>query len=147
MSLRARLSEEMKTAMKAKDTLRLSSIRLILSAVRNREIDLKKELDDQEIVEVIASLVKQRKESIKVYSDAGRTDLAEKEERELSCLLEFLPPQLTEDEIGELVLQAIVETGAQGARDMGKVMKALMSKVAGRADGRLVSEIVRQKLA
>jgi len=147
MSLRARLSEEMKTAMKAKDTLRLSSIRLILSAVRNREIDLKKELDDQEIVEVIASLVKQRKESIKVYSDAGRTDLAEKEERELSCLLEFLPPQLSEDEIGELVLQAIVETGAQGARDMGKVMKALMSKVAGRADGRLVSEIVRQKLA
>lgn len=147
MSLRARLSEEMKSAMKAKDALKLSSIRLILSAVRNREIDLKKELDDQGIVEVVASLVKQRKESIKVYSDAGRADLAEKEERELSCLLEFLPQQLTEDEIGELVLQAIAETGAQGAKDMGKVMKALMPKVAGRADGRLVNETVRQKLA
>ncbi|MBI1921235.1 MAG: GatB/YqeY domain-containing protein [Geobacter sp.] len=147
MSLRARLSEEMKSAMKARDSLKLSSIRLILSAVRNKEIDQKKELDDQGIVEVIASLVKQRKESIKVYSDAGRADLAEKEERELFCLLEFLPQQLTEDEIGELVLQAIAETGAQGAKDMGKVMKALKSKVAGRADGRLVNEIVRQKLA
>lgn len=147
MTLRARLSEEMKSAMKARETLKLSVIRLVLSAVRNREIDQKKESDDQGVTEVIASLVKQRKESIKLYSEAGRSDLAEKEEAELAYLLEFLPSQLTREELEGLVAQAVAESGAQGAKDMGKVMKILMPRVAGRADGKTVNEIVRAKLA
>lgn len=146
MTLRTRLTDEMKSAMKARETLKLSAIRLILSALKNREIDQKKELDDQGIIEVIATLVKQRKESIKVYSDAGRTDLAEKEEAELACLLEFLPQQLSREEVEALVVKAVVDSGAQGPKDMGKVMKLLMPQVAGRADGKLVNDIVREKL-
>ena len=149
MTLRTRLTDEMKSAMKARETLKLSAIRLILAALKNREIEQKQkqELDDQGIIEVIATLVKQRKESIKVYSDAGRTDLAAKEEAELTCLLDFLPQQLTREEIEALVVKAVAESGAQGPKEMGKVMKLLMPQVAGRADGKLVNDIVREKLA
>lgn len=146
MELRETLSEEMKTAMKAKDVLRLSTIRLIRSAVKYKDIELKRELADQEIVEVIATLVKQRRESIRLFSDAGRTDLADKEELELDVLLGFLPRQLSRDEVSALVDQAIAESGAQGGKDMGKVMKALMPHVAGRADGKMVSDLVKAKL-
>ena len=146
MSLRDRLNDEMKDAMRARDDLRLSAIRLVRSAVKNREIDRKVELDDEGIAEVIASLVKQRRESIRMFSEAGRTDLVEKEERELSVLTGFLPQQLTGEEIISLARQAIAETGAQGSRDMGMVMKALKPLVAGRADGRLVSEAVKDLL-
>ena len=146
MSLRERLSDEMKQAMKARDELRLSTIRLIRSAVKNRDIELKRELSDQEIVEAIATLVKQRRESIRLFLDAGRQDLVDKEERELTVLLEFLPQQLNREEVAALVDKAIAESGAQGARDMGKVMKVLMPHVAGRADGKMVSDVVREKL-
>ena len=146
MSLRERLSDEMKQAMKARDELRLSTIRLIRSAVKNRDIELKRELSDQEIVEAIATLVKQRRESIRLFADAGRQDLVDKEERELTVLLEFLPQQLNREEVAALVDKAIAESGAQGARDMGKVMKVLMPHVAGRADGKMVSDVVREKL-
>ena len=146
MTLRERLSEKMKAAMKARDELRLSTVRLVRSAVKNRDIELKREIDDQEIVESIATLVKQRRESIRLFSDAGRQDLADKEERELAILVEYLPQQLSREEIGALVERIIVESGAQGGKDMGKVMKALMPHVAGRADGKLVSEVVREKL-
>jgi uncharacterized protein YqeY len=146
MALRERLSEEMKNAMKARDDLRLSTIRLIRSAVKNRDIDLKRELNEQEIVELIASLGKQRRESIRMFGEAGRQDLVEKEEKELVVLLEFLPQQLGREEVAALVEKIIAECGAQGARDMGKVMKALMPHVAGRADGKLVSDLVREKL-
>lgn len=147
MSLRERLNEEMKRAMKAREDLRLSAIRLVRSAVKNREIELRHEFDDREISEVIASLVKQRRESIRLFQEAGRNDLVEKEEKELATLLEFLPPQLERAELEELVARIIVECGAEGSRDMGKVMKALQPHVAGRADGRVVSEVVREKLA
>jgi uncharacterized protein YqeY len=147
MSLRERLTEEMKGAMKARDDLRLSTIRLIRAAVKNREIELKHEFDDREISEVMASLVKQRRESIRLFQEAGRSDLVEKEERELATLLEFLPPQLGREELEDLVARIIVECGAAGSKDMGKVMKALQPHVAGRADGRIVSEVVREKLA
>ncbi|GFE57514.1 GatB/YqeY domain-containing protein [Geobacter sp. AOG1] len=147
MSLKDQLTEEMKLAMKARDELRLSVIRLVRSAVKNREIDQKRELDDQGINEVIASLVKQRRESIRMFGEAGRADLVAKEEQELQVLLAFLPRQLDREEVGELVAKAIAASGAQGPKDMGLVMKALQSQVAGRADGKMVSEVVREKLA
>ncbi|HEY6837218.1 MAG TPA: GatB/YqeY domain-containing protein [Geobacteraceae bacterium] len=146
MLLRDRLTEEMKGAMKAKDELRLSTIRLVRSAVRNKEIDLKREMADQEVIETISSLVKQRRESIRLFTEAGRDDLVAKEEKELAILLSFLPQQLGREEVAELVVKVIAECGAQGAKDMGKVMKALMPHVAGRADGKMVSEVVKEKL-
>jgi len=146
MALRERLSEEMKNAMKARDDLRLSAIRLIRSAVKNKDIELKRELNDQEIVEVIATLGKQRRESIRLFGEAGRRDLVEKEEKELAVLLDFLPQQLSRDEVAALVEKVITECGAQGGKDMGRVMKALTPHVAGRADGKTVSDLVREKL-
>jgi uncharacterized protein YqeY len=146
MALRERLSDEMKEAMRAKDSLRLSSIRLIRSAVKNKDIELKREIAEQEIVEVIATLVKQRRESIRLFGEAGRQDLVEKEEKELAVLLGYLPQQLCRDAVGELVDRVIAECGAQGGKDMGRVMKALMPHVAGRADGKMVSDIVKEKL-
>ena len=146
MALRERLSEEMKNAMKARDDLRLSAIRLIRAAVKNKDIELKRELNDQEIVEVIATLGKQRRESIRLFGEAGRRDLVEKEEKELAVLLDFLPQQLSRDEVAALVEKVITECGAQGGKDMGRVMKALTPHVAGRADGKTVSDLVREKL-
>jgi uncharacterized protein YqeY len=147
MTLRERLVEEMKVAMKAKDDLKLSVIRMVRSSVKNREIDLKRELDDQGVTEIIAGVVKQRKESIRMFKEAGRDDLVAKEEKELALLLEFLPKQLDRGEIEALVAKAIAECGAQGAGDLGKVMKVLKPLVAGVADGKLVNDIVREKLA
>ena len=147
MSLKDQLNESMKTAMKARDTLRLSAVRMVRSMVKNREIDQKNELDDQGIIEVITTLAKQRRESIRMYLDGNRPDLAEKEEAELAILLEYLPAQLSAAEIGELIDRIIAETGAQGAKDMGKVMKVLAPLTAGKADGKTVSDTVKQKLA
>jgi uncharacterized protein YqeY len=147
MSLKDQLNESMKTAMKARDALRLSAVRMVLSMVKNREIDQKKDLNDQDVIEVISTLVKQRRESIRMYLEGNRPDLVEKEEAELEILLGFLPAQLSSAEIEALVDRIISETGAQGARDMGRVMKALTPLTAGKADGKSVSDTVRQKLA
>lgn len=146
MALRERLSEDMKNAMRARDELRLSTIRMIRSAVKNKDIELKRELNEQEIVEVIATLGKQRRESIRLFTEAARQDLVDKEEKELAVLLEFLPQQLSREEVAALVEKIVAECGAQGGKDMGKVMKALMPHVAGRADGKMVSDVVREKL-
>jgi uncharacterized protein YqeY len=146
MSLKDQLNESMKTAMKARDALRLSAVRMVLSMVKNREIDQKKELNDQEIIEAISTLVKQRRESIRMYREGSRPDLVEKEEAELEVLLGFLPVQLSNSEIEALVDRIISETGAQGAKDMGRVMKSLTPLTAGKADGKTVSDTVRQKL-
>jgi uncharacterized protein YqeY len=143
MSLKERLDTAMKDAMRARDDLRLSTIRLVRSAIRNKEIDQKKSLEDSEISEVFSTLAKQRRESIRMFGDAGRIDLVEKEKRELGILLEFLPRQLSRDEIVEIVGKVISETGAQGGKDMGMVMKAVKSHLSGTADGKAVSEIVR----
>ncbi|GLI38431.1 GatB/YqeY domain-containing protein [Geobacter hydrogenophilus] len=145
--LRDRLNDEMKQAMKARDDIRLSVIRLIRSSVKNREIELRHELADGEITEVLSTLVKQRRESIRMFGEAGRADLVEKEEKELAVLLTFLPQQLSREEVEALVVQAIADSGAQGPKDMGKVMKAIMPHVTGRADGSLVSVVVKEKLA
>jgi uncharacterized protein YqeY len=147
MTLKERLNEEMKGAMKARNDLRLSTIRMVRAAVKNREIEEKHEFDDREIGDVLASLVKQRRESIRLFREGGRIELAEKEEHELAVLQEFLPPQLDMAELEELVLKAISECGAVGIKDLGKVMKVLASQVAGRADGKVVAETVKAKLS
>ena len=147
MELRQRLDHDMKEAMRGKDTPRLTTIRMVRSVIKNREIELKRELDEQAIIEVIATIVKQRRESIRMFSEGGRADLVAKEEAELAVLQDYLPRQLDRREIEVLVSQAIADSGAQGAKDMGKVMKILMPQVAGRADGKLVNDIVREKLS
>ena len=147
MSLKDQLNEAMKAAMKARDDLRLSAVRMVRSAVKNREIDLKHELDDQGIIDVLSTLAKQRRESIRMYQEGGRQDLVDKEQAELEILLGFLPPQMDEAAIVELTTRIIGELGAAGARDMGRVMKAIAPHTAGRADGRTVSDIVRRQLS
>jgi uncharacterized protein YqeY len=147
MTLRERMDTALKAAMKERDELRLSVIRMVRSAVKNREIEQKKEMQDEGITEVISSLVKQRRESVRLFRDGDREDLAAKEEKEIEILLGFLPRQLDRTEIEELVDSVIRSLGAQGAKDMGRVMKDLQPQLAGRADGRLVSEIVREKLS
>ena len=147
MSLREQLNEDMKQAMKARDDLRLSAVRMVRAAIKNREIDTRTELDDKAVTEVISTLVKQRRESIRMYREGNRPDLADKEESELAVLIEFLPAQLSIDQIDKLVAQVILDIEAQGIKDMGRVMKAVAPLTAGKADGKLVSDAVRKLLA
>ena len=147
MTLKEQLDDAMKQAMKARDDLRLSAVRMIRSQVKNREIEQKHELDDQAVIEVISTLVKQRRESIRLYQEGNRQDLVDKEEAELAILLGYLPAQLSAAEITELVTRAIGEAGAQGIKDMGKVMKVLTPLTTGRADGKTVSETVKRLLS
>ncbi|BCS52594.1 GatB/YqeY domain-containing protein [Geobacter sp. SVR] len=147
MALKEELTEAMKQAMKARDDLRLSAVRMIRSAVKNREIDQMRELDDQGIIEVISSLAKQRRESIRLYREGNREDLAAKEQAELDVLLGFLPRQMETAELEQLVERIISETGAAGPKDMGIVMKAVTPLTAGKADGKVVSDIVRRRLS
>jgi len=147
MQLRERLQTELKEAMKSRDALRLSTIRSVLSSVKNRDIELRRELGDTEITETIVTLCKQRRESIRLFKEAGRQELVDKEESELALLMGYLPQQLTREELVSLVDKAIAETSATSGKDMGKVMKALLPSVSGRADGKLVSEVVKEKLA
>ena len=147
MSLSEQLNEAMKAAMKARDSLRLNAIRMIRTAIKNREIDERHELDDQAVIGVLSTLVKQRKESAQVYRAGGRPELAEKEEQELAIIQEFLPAQLGELELRAIIEAAVSETGATSPKDMGKVMKVVTGKTLGRADGRLVSELVKARLS
>ena len=147
MSLNQRLNDAMKEAMKAKETLRLSTIRLIRAAIKNREIEVREELDDPAVIDILSSLVKQRKESAQVYRENERLDLAAKEEAELEILQEFLPAQLSEEEVLAMIEAAIAETGAASARDMGRVMKIVSVRTKGRADGKRVSDLVKERLA
>jgi uncharacterized protein YqeY len=142
-----RLTEAMKEAMRAKDSLRLNTVRLIRSAVKNREIDARRALDDQEVVAILSTLVKQRRESAQAYRDGGRPELADKEEQELAVIQEFLPVQLGEEEVRGIIEEAIAETGAASMKDMGKVMKVVTARTVGRAEGRVVSELVKARLA
>lgn len=146
MTLKEQLTDAMRTAMKARDNLRLSAVRMVLSAIKNREIDQQKVVDDQGVTEVISTLVKQRRESIRLYLEGNRPELASKEEAELNILLAFLPAQMSLAEINELVTRVIGEMSAQGIKDMGRVMKAVTPLTAGRADGKIVSDAVRSSL-
>ncbi len=147
MTLKEQLNDAMKAAMKARDNLRLSAVRMARAAISNREIDSRTELDDNAVVEVISTMVKQRRESIRMYREGNRLDLAEKEELELAVLLEFLPVQLSPDEIDTLVSRIILDLEAHGIKDMGRVMKAVAPLTAGKADGKVVSDAVRRLLA
>ncbi|MDD2542461.1 MAG: GatB/YqeY domain-containing protein [Desulfuromonadaceae bacterium] len=147
MTLKEKLNDAMKAAMKARDDLRLSAVRMVRAAIKNREIDARTELDDQAVTDVISTLVKQRRESIRMYRDGNRPELADKEELELAVLLEFLPTQLSQTEIDTLVSQVIQDLEAHGAKEMGRVMKAVTPLTAGKADGKAVSEAVRRLLA
>lgn len=148
MSLKEQLTEDMKTAMKAKaeGKQRLAVIRMVRSAIRQAEIDGKTELDDVGVVSIISKEVKSRRDSIEEFRKGGREDLVEQNEAEIAVLMPYLPKQLSEDEIRELVKAAVAQTGASSPKDMGKVMGALMPKVKGRADGKLVNTIVREAL-
>ena len=145
MTIQDRLSEEMKAAMKARDSLRLGTIRMARTALKNAEIEARRELDDAAVIKVLSTLVKQRREAAEAYR-ATRPELADKEEQELAVLQEFLPAQLSEVELEEMVARAITESGAGSIRDMGAVMKLVTPQTTGRADGKLVSEMVRKQL-
>lgn len=147
MSLKTKITDDMKAAMKARETQRLSAIRLALAAIKQREVDERKDLSDAEVVSVIEKMIKQRRDSIGQFLAAGRQDLVDNETFELNLLSGYLPKQLTDDEMAREVSEAIAQTGAKGAADMGKVMGALKGKLSGRADMSKVSALVKGKLA
>jgi uncharacterized protein YqeY len=146
MSLSERLNEDMKLAMKSQAKFKLSVIRMVRAAIKNIEIDQRKTLDDQEVLDVLSREIKQRKDSLQEFEKAGRDDLAETVKAEIDILMEYLPQQFTEEEVKAIVQQTIQEVGASSKADMGKVMSALMPKVKGRADGKLVNQAVQQLL-
>jgi len=147
MSLKDRINEDMKAAMRARETGRLGTIRLLLAAIKQREVDERTVLDDAAITAVIDKMIKQRKDSISQFEAAGRTDLVEQESAELAVLAAYMPAQLSAAEIAEQVQAAVAETGAAGPQDMGKVMGVLKGKLAGRADMTAVSALVKAALA
>jgi uncharacterized protein len=147
MSLKDEVSTQLREAMKARDMLRLDCLRMIIAAVKNREIEKRGELTDAEFQKVLVTLAKQRAESIELYKQGGRAELAAKESAELAIVQSFLPAALSDEELASLVDAAVAEANALGPQDMGKVMKAIGPKVAGRADGKRVSDAVKAKLA
>ena len=146
MSLKETLTAAMKESMKAKDTVRLSTVRMTLAAIKNKEIAEGGELDDAAVTAIMSTMVKQRREAAEAFRAGNRLELAEKEEVELLILQSFLPEQLSEDEVRELVDAVVVELDASSMKDMGGVMKVLTEKTRGRADGKLVSELVKKRL-
>ncbi|HHQ4694470.1 GatB/YqeY domain-containing protein [Aeromonas veronii] len=147
MSLKDQLKDQQKLAMLAKDKARLGAIRLLMAEIKQREVDTRIELNDEDILAVVTKMVKQRRDSINQFEAAGRQDLADKESAEIVVLQEFLPQQLTADEIAALIEQAITESGAAVMADMGKVMAVLKPKIQGRADVGAVSAQVKTRLA
>jgi uncharacterized protein YqeY len=147
MSLEERLTDEMKSALRSGDKFRLSVIRMARAAVKNKEIEERKKLDDSTIVKVISGLVKKGEESLVHFQQANRLELIEKQKKELEILRSFLPQQLSKDEILTLVDEAIKEANAFDMKDLGRVMKSLMPKISGRADGKVVQQIVKEKLS
>ncbi|MDR2876213.1 MAG: GatB/YqeY domain-containing protein [Methylobacillus sp.] len=146
VSLKPRITEDMKSAMRAKDAPRLGAIRLLLAAIKQREVDERIELDDTQVMEVIEKMLKQRRDSISQYEAAKRTDLADAEKFEVAVLQEYLPQPLTEAEIAALIEKAIADLGANGIKDMGKVVAAVKPLVTGRADMGKVSGQIKAKL-
>jgi hypothetical protein len=147
MSLKQQISEDMKTAMRAKETARLGAIRLLLSAMKQREVDERIELADADVVAIIEKMLKQRRDSISQFEAAGRLELADIEKFEMGVLQTYMPQQLDEAEIGAAVAEAIAATGAAGPQDMGKVMGVLKPRLAGRADMSKVSALIKAQLA
>ncbi len=147
MDFNARLNEEMVVAAKAKDKIKLSSIRMLKTALHNKEIDLLRPLNEMEIMQVLSVLIKQRKDSIEQFAKGGRQDLVEKEEAELKVLQAFMPEQMSDEDVEALIQKAIDETGAVSVKDMGKVMKVIMPQITGKADGKAAGEKVKALLS
>jgi len=146
VSLKTRLTDDMKTAMRAGDKSRLGVIRLINAAIKQREVDERIELDDAQVLSVLEKMLKQRKDSVKQYDDAGRQDLADAERAEMTVIEAYLPAQLSEAEVDALLEAAVSETGASSMRDMGKVMALLKERAAGRADMAVLSQKLKARL-
>ena len=147
MNIDEKVNSEMIAAAKAKDQVRLSAIRMVKAAMHNREIDLKRKLSEVEFLQLLSSMVKQRKDSIDQFRKGGREDLVNKEEAELKVIKAFMPQQMSEEDVAREIETAIKEVGAIGIKDMGKVMKVLMQRLTGKADGKQVGEKVKEKLS
>jgi uncharacterized protein YqeY len=147
MSLKLQITEDMKTAMRAKDSARLGAIRLLQAAIKQREVDERIELSDTDVITAIEKMLKQRRDSIAAYESANRDDLADIEKFEVSVLQTYLPQQLTDAEVSEILEQVVVETGAAGIKDMSKVMAAIKPLVAGKADMGKISGLIKTRLA
>lgn len=145
--LRIQIQNEMKAAMKSGDKARLGAIRLILAAIKQREVDERIELDDEQVLLVLDKMVKQRRDSVTQYENAGRTELADQEKFEITVIQEYLPAPLSESEINKLIADAINATGAMSMKDMGKVMGSIKPELQGRADMGAVSSLIKQKLS
>ncbi len=147
MGLEERLVDEMKQAMRSNDKMRLSTIRMIRTAVKNKEIELRKKLDDEEIHRVIQGMLRRSEESIEQFRLGGRMDLVEKESQEGAILKSYLPQALSTEEILKVIEESIQETQATSMKDLGKVMKSVMPKLTGKADGKVINQLVKEKLS
>lgn len=146
MPLKTRLNDDLKDAMRKREMTRRDTVRLLLSAIHNEEIAKQSELDDDSVIQVLSRQAQQRRDSIEAYQKASRQDLVEKEQGELAIIQEYLPRQMSRDEVAEVVRQAIADVGAAGPQDMGKVMGKVMPQVRGRAEGREVNAVVNEML-
>ena len=146
MTLKQKLQEDLKTSMKNKDTLRKSVITLIRSSIKQVEVDKRIELNDDDVIDIISKQLKQRNDSLEQFLDARREDLVEETRSEIEVLKEYLPQQLSEEELNEIVKQTISEVGATSMKDMGKIMSAIKPKTKGRADGKLINKLVKENL-
>jgi len=146
MDLKTTITNDMKEAMKAKDTVKLGALRMLVAEIKKREIDKRSVLDESEVQKTISTMLKQRQDSIEAFTKGNRPDLADKEKLEVDILTAYLPAQLSDAELENLVAAAIQESGAKGPNDLGKVMKAVLAKAAGRADGKRVNELARTQL-
>ena len=147
MSLNQKINEDLKDAMKAKDTVQVSCLRMLKTSIKNKQVEKGRELEDKEIEAIVSSLIRQGKEAINEFRNGGREDLAAKEENEIEIFYKYLPRQLTSEEIEETLREVISELSATSPRDMGKVMKASMARMAGQVQGKEVSEIARKLLS
>ncbi len=147
MSLKEEIQSAMQSALKAKDTTTLSTLRMVLAAVKNKEIELRGTPSDSDVMQLINKQIKQRKDSIQQFAASGRDDLVKKEEAELVVLMAYMPEQLSEDAIDEKVTSVIKELGAVNMKDMGRVMKTVMAQLSGKADGNLVNAVVKRQLS
>ncbi|MBS3907001.1 MAG: GatB/YqeY domain-containing protein [Syntrophaceae bacterium] len=146
MNLEEKLLEEMKQAMKTNDKIRLSTIRMIRSSSKNKEIELRRKLEDEDIFKVIQGMVRKGEESIEQFQAGGRNDLAEKEKMEIEILKSFLPQPISQEEIIKIIDETIQETQSSSLKDLGKVMKALMPRLGGKADGKVINQLVKERL-
>ena len=146
-SIKKKLQEDVKVATKSRDQLTLDTLRMVLAAIKNREIEKKADIDDGAIIALISTLVKQRREAAELYRKGNREELAQKEEKEIVLLKTYLPEEISKDEIYKIVDDGLKEAGADSLADIGKAMKVVMAKIAGRADGKVVSAVVKEKLS